>query len=231
MHRNLKKPPHNERNPKTPPIQPRSYQKGHKCIPKTAMTTNQLQRLITKNERKTPMPTQQNPTIRQARPTDREALVKMRLSMQEHMEASSSRIWRMTDEGRRSIAKDVEQMLSDEGGRVLVAVEDGAVVGYTHGRVAHRVEYVPSGVGFIHGIYVQEPSRRRGVGTLLVWELAKYFRSQNVDEANLRYVRGNREGEGFWRSLGFEPVIHTANTSLDALESRLRGRSREPKDT
>ncbi|MFX0210681.1 MAG: GNAT family N-acetyltransferase, partial [Candidatus Hodarchaeota archaeon] len=106
------------------------------------------------------MPTQQNPTIRQARPTDKEELVKMRLSMQEHMEASSPRIWRMTDEGRRSIAEDVEQMLSDEEGMVLVAEEDGAVVGYTHGHVAHRVEYVPSGVGFIHGIYVQEPSRR-----------------------------------------------------------------------
>jgi len=35
MHRNLKNPPHNERNQKTPPIRPRSYQKGHKCIPKT----------------------------------------------------------------------------------------------------------------------------------------------------------------------------------------------------
>ncbi len=37
IHLNVKKPPHNERNRKTPPIRSRSYQKGHKCIPKTAI--------------------------------------------------------------------------------------------------------------------------------------------------------------------------------------------------
>jgi len=34
MHQNLKKTPHNERNPKTPPITIDSYQKGHIFIPK-----------------------------------------------------------------------------------------------------------------------------------------------------------------------------------------------------
>ena len=212
MHRNLKKPLHHERNLKTPPIRPRSYQKGHKCIPKNAMTTNHLQRLITKNDRKTPMPTQQNPTIRKARPTDREALAEMRLLMQHHMEASNPNIWRMTEEGRRSITKDIEQMLSDEEGRVLVAEEDETVVGFTYGRVVIRETYTPKTVGHIDTIYVEPAQRRQGIGSGLVRELCRYFREQGVDEVNLRYVLGNEEADEFWRTLGLTPVIQTANT-------------------
>lgn len=167
------------------------------------------------------MKPQTESTIREAGPADRDELVEMRLLLQYHVEASNPRIWHTTEQGKQEITRDIEQMLSDESGRVMVAEMEGNIVGYTYGTVSHRTSYTPRSVGFINGIYVREPYRRRGIGTRLVWELCKFFNAESVEEVNLRYVLGNREGEEFWKSLGFKPVILTANIPLEALEDRL----------
>lgn len=167
--------------------------------------------------------------IRPAETRDREELVKMRLQMQRHMEASNPGIWRITEEGMLQTGPDVDGTLSDEDGRVLVAEEDGMVIGFAHGHVARRNAYTPRVVGHINTIYIKEPQRRRGIGSRLVRELCLFFRAEGVEEVNLRYVLGNKEAEGFWRSLGFNPVIQTANTPLDALERRLKIRPEQSK--
>lgn len=168
-------------------------------------------------------PTQ--PKFREAQPKDKNQLLEMRLLMQRHMEASNTRIWHMTEKGKQEIGTEIDQMLSDEVGRVMVAEMDGSLVGYAYGTISHRTSYTPRSVGFIYGIYVRELYRRRGIGTCLVGELCRFFDEGDVEEVNLRYVLGNREGEEFWRDLGLKPVIHTANTSLEELEARLRKRA------
>jgi aminoglycoside 6'-N-acetyltransferase I len=165
-----------------------------------------------------------NPTIRETQPEDRNQLVEMRLLLQNHLETSNPGIWHMTEQGKQEIGQDIDQMLSDEDGRVMIAEEDESITGYAYGHVSHRTTLTPKIVGFIYGIYVRELYRRRGTGTRLVEELCKFFRAENVEEVNLRYVLDNREGEEFWKALGFKPVIHTANTSLQTLESRLQSR-------
>ena len=102
-----------------------------------------------------------NPTIREAKPSDRDQLAEMRLLLQHHVEASNPRIWYMTKQGKQEIGQDINQMLSDEDGRVIVAKEDGSIIGYAYGHVSHRTTFIPKSVGFIHGIYVREPHRRR----------------------------------------------------------------------
>jgi len=62
-----------------------------------------------------------------------------------------------------------------------------------------------------------------------VGELCKFFDAENVEEVNLRYILGNREGEGFWKGFGFKPVILTANTRLEELEARLREQASQRK--
>ena len=174
------------------------------------------------------MPTHQNPTIRKARPTDREALKEMRLLMQHHMEASNPNIWRMTEEGRKSIAKDVEKMLSDDEGRVFVAEENEIIIGFTYGHIVSRETYTPRTIGHIDTIFVKPAQRRQGIGSDLVKELCRCFREQSVDEVNLRYVLGNKEAEEFWMALGLTPVIQTANTPLEALENKLKRTKQAP---
>lgn len=169
-----------------------------------------------------------NAKIRKARASDKDELVRMRLRMQEHMEAANPGIWKITEEGRRRIWPEVEETLSNGEDRVLVAEEEGIIVGFTHGRVVSRETYTPRTVGHIDTIYVEPAQRRRGVGSGLVRELCRYFRERGVDEVNLRYVLGNDEAEEFWRILSLTPVIQTANTPLEALEEKLKRTKKNP---
>jgi ribosomal protein S18 acetylase RimI-like enzyme len=91
-----------------------------------------------------------------------------------------------------------------------------------------RETYTPRTVGHIYTIYVEPAHRRRGIGSGLVRELCRYFRERGVDEVNLMYVLGNEEAEEFWRTLGLTPVIQTANTSLEALEEKLKRTMKSP---
>lgn len=169
-----------------------------------------------------------NATIRKAKASDRNKLLRMRLRMQEHMEAANTGIWRITEEGRRQIWPEVEETLNDEEDRVLVAEEEGIIMGFAHGRVVSRETYTPRTVGHIDMIYVEPAQRRQGIGSGLVRELCGYFRERGVDEVNLRYVLGNEEAEEFWRFLGLTPVIQTANTLLEALEEKLKRTMKSP---
>lgn len=160
--------------------------------------------------------------IRRATSSDVGDLVDLRLSLQRHVEASNPWIWRITDEGEKRLRQELEKMLEDEEERTVVAKIGDKIVGFASGRVSHRVDYSPRSVGQISIIYVQETVRRRGVGSHLVQHLCRFFRSEGVEDVTLRYALGNREAESFWRGLGFEPIIVTANTHLKELEERLR---------
>jgi len=162
--------------------------------------------------------------VRRAGVEDLERVKEMRLSLQRHLEASNPLVWRATREWENRVRSELEGMLIDGHGRLLVALEGGHMVGFAYGRVHRRAEFFPRCVGEILMVYVEEGFRRRGIGSLLVGELCRFFRSENVEEVTLRYVIGNDEAELFWKNLGFKPVLQTANTSLRDLEDRLKGR-------
>lgn len=160
-------------------------------------------------------------TIRPATPADKPGIIEMRVALQRHDEASNPRIWHNTEEGNRNLGADVDEMLSDEDGLVLVVEDDRDLVGFAYGRVSSRKDYLPETVGFINLIYIKEGHRRKGTGRRLVRGLCSFFRARDVDEVNLNHIKGNTEGASFWRKLGFEIVRVTANTTLEALEKRL----------
>jgi len=159
--------------------------------------------------------------VRRARTSDLEKLVELRIRVQEHMEASSSRVWRITEEGKRNLRKTLEESLSKKDGLMLVAEKDNDLMGFIYGEVTHRPDYLPPGTGQISLLYVKEDFRRHGLGSTLVKELCRFFRNENIDEVTLRYVLGNIEGERFWSSLGFKPVLVTVSRPLRELEQTL----------
>ena len=159
--------------------------------------------------------------LREARISDLDKLVELGFSVQRHVETSNPNIWRITDNGKTGFKLELERMLADREGQVLVAVKDNDPVGFVYGRVSRREDYLPRCVGYISIIYVWEGFRRKGVGSNLIGELCKFFSSKNVEDVTLRYVLGNVKAERFWMKLGFKPLIHTANTSLEKLEKSL----------
>ncbi len=161
-------------------------------------------------------------TIRRAVPSDVERIVELGLLLQEHAEKSNPSIWRITEEGRKLLKQKVEADLADINTHVLIAEAKGETIGYVEGEVTRRSDHMPRIVGQVSFMYVVKQFRRKGVGRRLMKELCKFFSSDKVEDLTVRYIVGNKEAEGFWRKLGFEPIITTSSTNLNELDSKLR---------
>jgi len=160
-------------------------------------------------------------TIRAATPADRCHLIKMRLALQRRIEASNPRVWKTTDMSEKWQAHQVDEMLNDKEGTVLIAEKDDRSIGFAYGHIEVRNHLTPSCVGFIRLIFVNKDYRKHGIGTSLIEEIVNYFKSNGVEEVSLNYILGNSEAKEFWKKLGFTPIKVSANTSLEALEKKL----------
>ena len=163
-----------------------------------------------------------NLTIRRAVSSDVERIVELRLLLQEHAEKSNPLIWRMTEGGKKLLKQKVENDVTDSNILELLAEADGEIIGYVQGEVTRRSDYVPRTVGHVSLMYVVKQSRRKGVGRRLMKELCKFFDSNKVEDLTVRYIIGNKEAEGFWRKLGFEPIITTSSTYPKELDFKLK---------
>lgn len=157
--------------------------------------------------------------VRRATCSDIEKLIELRILLQQHCEDSNRLIWHMTPHGKALLREKVENELVDNKRRTLVAEMSGETIGFIQGEVERRIDYLPTTVGSISTAYVVKEFRRKGVGEMLVKRLCEFFSSEGVEDVTLRYIIGNREAEGLWKKLGFQPVITTAKTVLDRLKS------------
>ena len=169
------------------------------------------------------------PTIRKATPGDRETLIEMRHKLQDHAESRSPLVWRYTEQGRRELGAQMDEFMENPDSITPVAEDKGTLIGYVDGLIRRRTTQLPPTVGHIGTIYVEEPHRRRGVGTSLAKAICTHFRREGVNQVNLRYGAGNTEAEQFWTGLGFKPVITTVLASLEEVEKRLQQRQGESK--
>ncbi|MEE2674070.1 MAG: GNAT family N-acetyltransferase [Myxococcota bacterium] len=61
---------------------------------------------------------------------------------------------------------------------------------------------------------VRQGLRRRGIGRVLVAEALRWVAASGVGRVEVQVVRGNREGQAFWRAAGFGDF-------MDVLQKRL----------
>lgn len=161
--------------------------------------------------------------IREARKSDLDALVSLRVALQRHVEQSNPHLWQLTDEGETIMKKEVKTMLEEEGKSTIVAQTNEKLVGFACGNIQEHERYSPRRAGQIETIFVRNDWRRRGIGTQLVSALCRFFDSKNIQEITLRFALGNKEAENFWKTLGFQPLIVTVNTRLETLKEKLTG--------
>ncbi len=164
-------------------------------------------------------------TIRRAVKADLDRLVVLLLALQDHIEASSSQLWRMSSEARSQLKGKVAARLDAQDSCVLVAEHtEHGVVGVIFGRVITNNRYLPSRAGSLDQLFVHEDHRRAGVGTSLVAGLCRFFADEGVDDLTLRYVVANDEAAGFWMTLGFSPRITTSGARRQFVDERINQR-------
>lgn len=160
-------------------------------------------------------------TIRKAEASELDEIVKMHLSLQEHLENSNSSIWKYTEDKKRLLKQQYTEHLVDESSLVLVAEGEAKVVGFLLATVSYRTDYVPNIVGSLSSIYVGRNYRRRGIGSRLIGKACRFFSLKKAEHIYVRYVLGNKEGAGFWEHLGFKPILVTAGTLTSKIEDRI----------
>jgi len=108
-----------------------------------------------------------------------------------------------------------EQILSPDA-QVLVALEDGDVVGYA---LTMKKEYPPvyerTTFGEVTDMAVRAGHRRCGIGTRLLERVRAWCRDRGIDRIELRMMPTNPMAASFWRKHGFHDYIHVMCCDLD----------------
>lgn len=151
---------------------------------------------------------------------DIDNIVRMRLSLQQHMSKNNSHLWRMSEKKVSSLPTFYRSVIEHENSRLLIVQNDESIniVGMAIGRICVHDEYVPNKSGKIDDVWIEPNYRRKRLGTKLVSELLEFFKLNHVVAIILEYAKGNIEAEAIWERFGFEPVLTIATASLSDLE-------------
>ena len=89
-------------------------------------------------------------------------------------------------------------------GLVVLAKEGGKVIGFAHGMIKFLPDFLGGfAIGSITHVYVEDHSRRSGIGKTMVNLLEDWFRARKVHSVELQVITGNPEAQDFWKKLGY----------------------------
>ncbi|MBU6997934.1 MAG: GNAT family N-acetyltransferase [Theionarchaea archaeon] len=113
------------------------------------------------------------------------------------------------EKGHIHYQKHIERMMDSERAQVLVAVDQGEVLGYS---LAILLEIPPiltySKRGFISEIAVRSAYRRKGIGTEMVARILEWFDSQDINQIQVQVSCKNEIGYNFWKAQGFKENLY-----------------------
>ena len=137
--------------------------------------------------------------IRTAEPSDAKQFV----SLMKQVEQSNFMLF---EPGERKTTVDqqrkrIEAMTGEETSTILVAEDNGSIVGYLFAiggnptRAKHAVYLV---------VGIAESSRGQGVGTKLFTKLEEWAKEQNIHRLELTVMVHNKAGNALYEKMGFE---------------------------
>ena len=91
----------------------------------------------------------------------------------------------------------------DQGGRIILAVQDGAVVGCMQFNVIHGVSQRGQSRAQVEGVRVDSARRGGGIGTAMMRHAMAEARAAGCVVLQLTTNRGRTEAQAFYARLGF----------------------------
>lgn len=147
-------------------------------------------------------------TIRPAAPTDLPTLGRMG--------AELARLHHAFDSARFMLPEGVEsgyrqwfgKELRNQDAVIIVAEQDGEVVGYAYGRIEERDwNLLLDTCGGFHDLWVDASARRTGAGELLAEELMRRLLALGVPRVVLMVSPKNEAGQRLFAKLGWRPTM------------------------
>jgi len=113
-------------------------------------------------------------------------------------------------DGARNWEQYLSSLLKTREGRVFIAIEGDAVIGYSPCRIAsHPPVLKQEHYGLIMDMAVKQGHQRRGVGTMMLAKIHEWVKSIGLDRIELQVVPTNDMGYSFWRKHGFAGYLHS----------------------
>ncbi len=114
-----------------------------------------------------------------------------------------------------------EAAVGREDAMVLVAEDEGEVVGMAYGEVHVPSRFSDERALELSGVVVRAGYRGRGVGRALVHEAARFASKQGISWIELKTFAPNQGAMAFWEGLGFTPRVVQLTSATDALLTRM----------
>lgn len=147
-------------------------------------------------------------TLRSARPEDADALGRMggQLARQHH--GFDPKRFMLPDDVEAGYRWWLSKELKAKDAVVIVAEQDGVVVGYAYGRVEERDwNLLLDKCGGFHDIWVDEVARRGGTGRALAEELMKRLVALGVPRVVLSTAAQNEAAQRMFEKLGWRRTM------------------------
>ena len=119
------------------------------------------------------------------------------------------------------IAKRFREAMTAEDRVVLVAEDEGEVVGMAYAETRVPSRFSDERALELSGVVVRAGHRGRGVGRGLVAEAARFAQERGVGFIELKSFWPNKESIAFWQALGFNPRVVQLVASTDEAIRRL----------
>ena len=156
-------------------------------------------------------------TIRPAQPSDEEALGRYGGALMRLHHQFDPQRFITTSHPERGYGRFLVSQLQDPDSVVLVAEQDGRVVGYAFAALEPMSwKELRDACGFLHDVYVDEATRRGGVGRRLVVEAIRWMASKGAPRVVLESAAGNTGAQALFRDLGFRQTMIEMTLEIDA---------------
>jgi len=160
---------------------------------------------------------QTGPVVRRATPADLQSIGRLgALLVEEHYDFDPLRFLAARPGTPEGYASFMRTQLGEPDTAVLVADDDGDVIGYAYA-AAEGYDYMglrgPAGV--LHDIIVEPEHRGRGVGRLLLDAALVFFRSRGVPRVVLSTAERNEAARRLFASTGFRRTMIEMTRDLD----------------
>lgn len=102
------------------------------------------------------------------------------------------------------LEEEAESWLSNKDMKVLVAEDEGELIGYAQVSAEDAPTYASVGkIGVVYDMFVLAPYRRKGIAEMLFSEAMDWFNSRKIKNIELSVDARNAAGVKYWESLGF----------------------------
>jgi len=157
------------------------------------------------------------PVIRRATAADLPGIGRLGgLLVEEHHDFDPRRFLGARRRTPADYASFISAHLEDSDGAVLVADDDGDVIGYAYSVIdGYDFLALRGPAGILHDIVVDPAYRGRGVGRRLLDETLAYLKSRGAPRVVLSTAVRNGPAQRLFASVGFRPTMIEMTRELD----------------